>query len=404
MKYDVVVVGAGPSGSTAAKILAEQGINTLLVDKEKFPRNKACGGGLPLRTLSRFQYIKQLNVIESYSYGGYVYSPSLEYRVDIKKSEPVLAMVLRSKFDNALVHLAIDKGVEFQDNRFISDVKLNPHNAQLYFKDGTRVITQLVIGADGAHSTIARIKGLIPTHREKGVCVLAEFPFTEDVIDHFFTKNRLCYLHSRFSGIKGYGWVFPKKNHVNVGIISYNINEIIKQKKNNIKKIFNEYLTLLKESKILPYYIKDVKIQGSILPVQPLQKTYFNHGLLCGDAAGLINPISGEGIHYALVSGELAGKVAANAINKQNTGEHFLSTYQIEWKKDFGKEIQLFLKSKHQWGKKGENLVKLMYQDSQFAELIFLIMIGKESVYDLRWKLIKRYLYCSLLNKVKKNI
>jgi flavin-dependent dehydrogenase len=169
--------------------------------------------------------------------------------------------------------------------------------------------------------------------------------------------------------------------------------------KNNIKNIFYEYFGLLQETKILPYNIKEIKMQGGILPVQPLAKTYFNRGFLCGDAAGLINPISGEGIHYALVSGELAGKVAANSINKQITDERFLSNYQIEWKRDFGKEIQLFLKSKRQWGKRGENLVKLMHQDSHFAELIFLIMVGKESVYDLRWKLIIRYLYGSLLYK-----
>jgi len=67
MNYDVVVVGAGPSGSTAAKTLAEHGVNVLLIDKERFPRDKPCGGGLPLRTLSRFPYIEKLHAIESYS-------------------------------------------------------------------------------------------------------------------------------------------------------------------------------------------------------------------------------------------------------------------------------------------------------------------------------------------------
>ena len=64
--FDVVVVGAGPAGSTAAKFLAEKGVKVLLIDKSKFPRDKSCGGGIPIRTLKKFKYIKEKNLIESY--------------------------------------------------------------------------------------------------------------------------------------------------------------------------------------------------------------------------------------------------------------------------------------------------------------------------------------------------
>lgn len=391
MKYDVVVVGAGPSGSTAAKNLAERGINVLLVDKEKFPRDKPCGGGLPIRTLSRFPYLKESAAIDSYSFGGFVYSPSMNGKTKILKTSPVLATVLRSTFDQDLVHLAVDKGVEFQDETRVDDIKFHSEYAQVFFKDGSSLKTNLIIGADGTHGLIARKSQLGNSVTGKGVCVLEEFHLSEKIIEQFFTSDRLCHIHSKFNGISGYGWVFPKKYSVNVGIVSYD-SYPSNEKKINVNQIFNEYLTYLIETKILPASLKSTHKQGGVLPCKPRAITYSDRVLLCGDAAGLINPISGEGIYYALVSGELAGKIAARSIKNQNMSKDFLSEYQRSWKKDFGKDINIFLKSKKQWGKNGDRLINLMNKDPVFAEMVFLIMVGKESAYDLRWKLVRRYL------------
>lgn len=393
MDYEVVIVGAGPSGATAAKTLAEQSISVLLLDKDFFPRDKPCGGGLPLRTLSRFHYIKDGPAIESYTYGGTVYSPSLTYQTLIKKTEPVIAMIVRSKFDHELVQLSIDKGATFRDNTRVTDIKIHKDHALVHLNNGSSITTELIIGADGFHSTVAQKTGLIPIKRNKGICILKEFQLEKEVINELYTTDHLCHIHSKFQGIKGYGWVFPKQNHVNVGIVSYDTREEREQKQINIRKIFSDYLNQLSKKKIIPSHITIDHAKGGVLPVQPLPKTYASRVLLCGDAAGLINPISGEGIYYALVSGELAGYVASDSIRKKDTTEPFLSTYEKRWKQDFGKEIKLFLRSKKQWGKKGDTTIRLMNKDPLFAELVFSIMVGKESVYDLRWKLIKRYLY-----------
>jgi len=401
MNYDVVVVGAGPSGSTAAKTLAEHGVNVLLIDKERFPRDKPCGGGLPLRTLSRFPYIKKLHSIESYSYGGFIYSPSSLYDTKITKSEPVIAMVLRSRFDNELVNLSIEKGVEFKDRTAVTDIKIHSDTAQISCKDGTSINTDLIIGADGVHSTIAHKIGAIPRKREKGICIVEEFQVPKKKIISLFTEDRLCHVHSKFKRIRGYGWVFPKQNHINVGIVSYDNKEQLKEKDTDLQSIYADYLQALTKQDILPSQMKSVKKKGGILPVRPVPKTYFDRILLCGDAAGFINPINGEGIFYAMVSGEIAGNVANDSIKQQDTTEHFLSIYEKQWKQDFGKEIKYLLRKKKQWGRQGETTVKLMNQDPQFAEMIYLIMVGKESMYDLRWKLIKRYIYSSYIHRKK---
>ncbi|MDG6218988.1 MAG: NAD(P)/FAD-dependent oxidoreductase [Candidatus Thermoplasmatota archaeon] len=399
MKYEVVVVGAGPSGSTAAKTLAKNGVKVLIVDKETFPRDKPCGGGLPLRTLTRFPYIKQLNVIESYSYGGFIYSPSSKYHVAIKKTDPVIAMVLRSTFDNELVKLSINEGADFQENKTVTHVKIHPTHAQISFADGTSIATELIIGADGFHSTIARKTGFNAYNRDKGICILEEFPVSKEIIESIYTDKHLCYIHSKFQGIRGYGWVFPKENHINVGLAVYESKEQLKKRQYDLRSLFQEYISILKRQNALPSQLKSVKMKGGILPVRPLPKTVSDRVLLCGDAAGLINPISGEGIYYALVSGEIAGDIASDSIKHQDTTERFLKTYEKRWKQDFGKEIRLFLRSKKQWGKQGDRTVKLMNNDPQFAELIFLIMVGKESAYDLRWKIIKRYIYSSFFHR-----
>ena len=393
MIYDIVIVGAGPAGSTAAKILASQDLNVLLIDKEKFPRNKPCGGGLPIRSLKRFPYIKDINVIESYSYGGYLYPPSLCNNIEIIKQEPVIAMVLRKKFDNALVKLAIDNGAKFLDGKSVTDLKITLDKAQITLDDGREIQTDLVIGADGFLSTIAQKAGLATRHRNKGISVVEEFSLKKDTMDQFYTNKRLCHIHSKIHGISGYGWVFPKQSHVNIGLAKYLTNGNSVNDKKNIREEFKEYLTLLRNTDIIPKNIESTQLRGGTLQVKPLEKTYADRIILCGDAAGLINPVSGEGIYYALASGEIAARVASESIKKDDSSEQFLSRYEQQWKNDFGQEIKLMLKSTKQWGKQNENIFKLMSKDNKLAEMFLSIITGQESVYELRWKILKRYIY-----------
>ena len=88
-KIDVCIVGAGPAGSTAAKFLSEQGFKVLLIDKDEYPRDKPCGGGLPHQVLKRFDYINNKTFIDSYSYGGYAVSPSFKYKLELHRKAHV---------------------------------------------------------------------------------------------------------------------------------------------------------------------------------------------------------------------------------------------------------------------------------------------------------------------------
>ena len=116
MHYDVVIVGAGPAGSTAARFLSEQGAKVLLVDKHTFPREKPCAGVLLLRTLKRFPYLPE-KIISSYSFGGDVFSSSMNNRFVLQKNEPIEAFVVRKDFDNLLARLAVERGANFLQGR-----------------------------------------------------------------------------------------------------------------------------------------------------------------------------------------------------------------------------------------------------------------------------------------------
>jgi geranylgeranyl reductase family protein len=398
--YDVTIVGAGPAGSTTAKFLAEKGFKTLLLDKEKFPRDKPCGGGIPIRVLQRFPYVENDTIIEAYTSSGTIYSPSLHHNITIHKEAPIIATILRKKFDFELVRFAKDAGAVFQDKSLVSSVNLSNESAQVITNQGTTIDSEILVGADGVSSPIAKHFGLRKAGTGKGICILQEFEVDEQIMDQYFKKTRHCYIHSRFKTVAGYGWVFPKKRHVNIGfgIIQQ---EKTSQQKLNLLQCYQEYLALLKEQDLIPNNLKEEPVKGGELLTHPLEKTYLNRLLLVGDAAGFINPLSGEGIYYAMVSGQIAAEVISEALEKRQPTEDVLAQYQTRWQKDFGCDIELIL----QVVKRGsvdyaEKVFTIACKDPKLTDLMMGVITGQTSVQQYKWKIIRRFFYSSLKNRL----
>lgn len=390
-KTDICVIGAGPAGSTAAKFLAQKGFDVKLIDRQKFPRDKPCGGGLPYQVLKRYPYINNENFVDSYSLAGYAYSSSLNYKIVVQDKEPIVAMTLRRNFDKNLVDLAVEEGVDFVDGCKVNNVKITNEKAQVFLEDGSTVTCDILIGADGVFSKIAEKTGLRKRGEETGICILNEYELDEKTIDEFFGKERFVKILSRFQGIYGYGWAFPKRKHLNIGIgeVGYRPKN---REKINLINLYKNFFSTLKKLKIIPEELKIKHCYGGALPIIPLKKTYTNRTILVGDAAGFINPFSGEGVYYAMASGEIASIVIEKAFSHEKFSSNFLSLYQKLWMKDFGKDIFAFYNlAKNQRSKSNENIFKVAAKDDVLSDLFLKIMIGRLPLRQNKWKVIRSY-------------
>lgn len=396
MDYDVVVVGAGPSGSTAAKNLAEKGIKVLILDKAFFPRDKPCGGGLPTRVVKRFPYIEPL--IDSVSYGTTMYSSSLRYMFEFLREKPFLMMVLRKKFDNDLLILAQQAGAKFLGGTSVRDVQVRSDKAVVVLENGQSIETKMVLGCDGMHSVVAEKTNLCKKLDMICVCLTQEQPLAPSQLTTFFSDRKLTHLFIKVQGIAGYGWVFPKKTYVNIGIGEFQSAVPKTRPKKPLKETYDAFIFTLKEKKLLPRDFPIENLKGATLPIFPLENTYSDRVLLCGDAAGFINPITGEGIYYAMASGQIAATVIAEGLTAKNLTKQFLKNYQDLWMADFGKDLKALGKFNNQWGMDSEKILRIMTKDKKFAQLIIGVSGGQINFTKYKKALFLRYIYAFLRN------
>jgi flavin-dependent dehydrogenase len=172
-----------------------------------------------------------------------------------------------------------------------------------------------------------------------------------------------------------------------------------------LKEVYHEFIRVLKERRLIPPVITSEIFQGGALPLRPLKKTFSDRVVLCGDAAGQMNPLTGDGIHYAMSSGMFAADVCAQAVEIGSTNASFLSKYQTLWKNDFGGEIKIFhrvlkmlLKGNHD-----EKYIRLLSRDPRIFTMLFTIADTQGRVQDYQWKIARRFvpLYMKDLLRMK---
>ena len=309
-QFDVIIVGAGPSGSALAYLLGRSGFKVLIIEKSKFPRDKPCGGGLTEKTLD---LLKELDL----------YSP--KYIIDKcnnieirKRNKQILLLNVpifqtnRKIFDYYLLKRAEDNGVEIKWGR----PNTLSMNGSIEVKVNGEVFnSKVLVGADGANSWVARNISNNYKKRKIGIAIKAD-------IFNYNIDN--CIFSFGYSSI-GYAWAFPKDDMINVGIGGYKIN-------------INLLYKFLSENKIKGM-IKN--FGGHILPVNLYfmrDRISFKNIILIGDAAGFIDALTGEGIYYAIKSSKIAFKAIKKAIYERSES---LSLYYWREAKSLIEEINI---------------------------------------------------------------
>jgi geranylgeranyl reductase family protein len=311
-RVDVAVVGAGPAGSTAAYRLAAAGARVVLLDRQRFPRDKPCGGGLTMRGVGLLPYDV---------------SPVVEDRVDRvllrlrfgrtreqRFPDPVALMTQRRRLDHFLVERAAEVGADVRDGVRVRGVEANG-NAMSVDVEGGRLSAAVVLGADGANGVCSKVLGL---GADRAFAIAYEGNLAVDAESAGGHRGRMTLEIGTVPG--GYGWIFPKGDHLNVGVGGWAAEG---------PRLRDHLDTLCAQHDIRLDAL--TSLRGHRLPMRrSWGLTARGRAAVVGDAAGLVDPLSGDGMFEAFLSSKLASEAALDVLAGRAAG---MEPYQarLQW-------------------------------------------------------------------------
>ena len=345
--YDVIIVGAGPAGTCAALYGQRLGLKTLLLDKSQFPRDKTCGDALSgksvkiLDDLNLISGVDDLNgsVIKRIIFGNPKYS-ECELLLDKSLNKKHIKhgyVIPRTVFDNFMLQQA-KKVSEYEEGFKVNDLIFD-NNMVVGVKGATKsgeekeFRANLVFGADGPNSIVSKKAGLYDMNMEHtALGIRCYYENVNDLTDQIE-------LHYVKEMNPGYFWIFPAgENRANIGVGM--LKSIVKKEQKRLSDIMLDIIDSENFRGRFKEAIPMEKPKGWNLPLGNIKRE--NHGggfLLLGDAAGLVDPFTGEGIGNAMVSGRIASEVAAKAKQKNIFTKEYLKRYDQELWGYLGNEL-----------------------------------------------------------------
>ncbi len=313
MEYDVIVVGAGPAGSTTARECSLRGLSVLMLDREEFPRDKPCGGGVNVRTAQLLPF--ELGDVAERTIRELQVSVRAGYSYVRRSDEPLTYMTQRRRLDAYLAEQAIRSGVTFRERAALREVEMDRRGVTV--RAGTEGFrARVLVGADGANGKTARLAG-IPVERSLGIALEGniELPPAREA------RWRERFAVDVGSSPGGYGWLFPKGDHVNIGVGgNWPVGPSLRSR---LARLTHYYGFSPDELWGVNGHPLPVFRQGSAVEKE--------NAVLVGDAAGFVDPLTGEGIYSAVKSGQIAARHLAAYVSGAQSD---LSGYAHEIERD----------------------------------------------------------------------
>lgn len=329
LEYDVVVVGAGPGGSVAAKYAAKSGCSTLMIEKrQEIGTPVRCGEGIAKRWLDDVGIEPSKKWIAAEVDGARIISPNgTVLTVDESRAGNECGYVIhRDVFDMTLAQQAAQAGAEvmvktsatglIKEEGIVSGIK-----AKSMGKDLT-IRSKVIIGADGFESQVGRWAGINTNLKPKDVDSCYQYTLVDVDIDRRYTD---FFIGDIAPG--GYIWMFPKGDDIaNVGIgVQTSKIKGPGEAKMYLDKFIEKHPEFRKGKSIM-------EVAGGVSIAAPLEKTAVPGLMLVGDAARMIDPVTGGGIYNACVAGKIAGEVAGQAVEEKNSGQEIMDRYEEGWR------------------------------------------------------------------------
>ncbi|HXX72520.1 MAG TPA: NAD(P)/FAD-dependent oxidoreductase [Candidatus Acidoferrales bacterium] len=373
------MIGAGPAGSAAAGRSAQLGLKALLLEKERIPRDKLCGGGVTPKVLKLLDFDLPEEIIESAPTSARIHVGSKCF--DFHASDPLVYMTSRAKFDTLLSKRAEEAGAQIKDGVLVQNILRHPACVEVQTLDES-FEAMIVIGCDGTAGPTARACGLYARWNPNTVAyaIESEVPVGVDGV-HRFVGAEPCF--DVYFGVSpaGYGWVFPKDDHLTIGV------GCRMSKLRDGPALFKSFLKCIPE--LAGHDVPSPK--AHLIPLAGTGRVPMvaDRVLLAGDSAGFAEALLGEGIYFAIKGGQIAAEITDEACKSGRFSE-CLAKYERRCDREFGADFAAAYKLarlSYLENYDMDRLAQFFFSDKRFHDCMVGLMNGSIRHRDVPTKL-----------------